>query len=39
MESELPKIVQEKISYYREILSKLNDIIVKSKEAVLKILV
>ena len=27
MESELPKIVQEKISYYREILSKLNSII------------
>jgi hypothetical protein len=31
MESELPKVVQEKISYYREILSKLNDIIQNSR--------
>jgi predicted ATP-binding protein involved in virulence len=32
MESELPKVVQEKIGYYRDILSKLNHIIAKSKK-------
>ncbi|WP_338763560.1 AAA family ATPase [Bernardetia sp. ABR2-2B] len=31
MESELPKIVQEKIAYYRRIIQKLNEITEKSK--------